>query len=152
MFTLVASVESKLKDGKISDESPVGKAIMGKAGRGQGRRGEGPAGIIKYKIIKVKRSKGGLPRHSKNNLTLHAKQVKIVLVPGTSDRGWTNVGSKISKEIDLCTRLKRVRLEKTAGTSRYGDRSFREQFLKRDTNCQGRLSMILPLWKDRKSL
>ena len=28
--TLVSSVESKLKDGKISDESPVGKAVLGK--------------------------------------------------------------------------------------------------------------------------
>ncbi|HPF20399.1 MAG TPA: transcription elongation factor GreA [Syntrophomonas sp.] len=52
--TLVASVESKLKDGKISDESPVGKAIMGKA-VGAKVEVEAPAGIIKYKIIKVKR-------------------------------------------------------------------------------------------------
>jgi transcription elongation factor GreA len=52
--TLVASVESKLKDGKISDESPVGKAIMGKA-VGAKVEVEAPAGIIKYKIVKVER-------------------------------------------------------------------------------------------------
>jgi transcription elongation factor GreA len=52
--TLVASVESKLKDGKISDESPVGKAIMGKS-VGTKVEVEAPAGIIKYKIVKVER-------------------------------------------------------------------------------------------------
>ncbi|HWQ79820.1 MAG TPA: transcription elongation factor GreA [Anaerovoracaceae bacterium] len=52
--TLVASVESKLKDGKISNESPVGKAIMGKA-VGAKVEVEAPAGIIKYKIMKVER-------------------------------------------------------------------------------------------------
>lgn len=52
--TLVASVESKLKDGKISDESPVGKAIMGKR-VGTEVAVEAPAGIMKYKIIKVER-------------------------------------------------------------------------------------------------
>jgi len=53
-LTLVASVESKLKDGKISDESPVGKAIMGKS-VGTKVEVEAPAGIIKYKITKVER-------------------------------------------------------------------------------------------------
>ncbi len=52
--TLVASVESKLKDGKISDESPVGKAIMGKR-VGTKVQVDAPAGIIEYKIIKVER-------------------------------------------------------------------------------------------------
>lgn len=52
--TVVASVESKLKDGKISNESPVGKAIMGKA-VGAKVEVEAPAGIIKYKIMKVER-------------------------------------------------------------------------------------------------
>lgn len=54
IVTLVASVESKLKDGKISDESPVGKAIMGQR-VGKEVSVEAPAGIIKYKIIKVER-------------------------------------------------------------------------------------------------
>src|SRR5665647_3595010 len=51
ILTLVASVESKLKDGKISDESPVGKAIMSKT---VGTKVEvvAPVGKIKYKILK----------------------------------------------------------------------------------------------------
>ncbi|CFX11325.1 Transcription elongation factor GreA/GreB [Syntrophomonas zehnderi OL-4] len=52
--TLVSSVESKLKDGKISDESPVGKAVMGQRVGAQVKV-EAPAGIIKYKIIKVEK-------------------------------------------------------------------------------------------------
>lgn len=52
--TLVSSVESKLKDGKISNESPVGKAVMGKKVNSIVTV-EAPAGPIKYKIIKVDR-------------------------------------------------------------------------------------------------
>jgi transcription elongation factor GreA len=52
--TLVSSVESKLKDGKISNESPVGAAILGKK-VGSIVNVEAPAGTIKYKIIKVDR-------------------------------------------------------------------------------------------------
>ncbi|NLJ71973.1 MAG: transcription elongation factor GreA [Syntrophomonadaceae bacterium] len=52
--TIVASVESKLRDGKISDESPVGKAIMGKKVKDEVEV-EAPAGLIKYKIMKVDR-------------------------------------------------------------------------------------------------
>lgn len=54
VVTLVASVESKLKDGKISDESPVGKAVMGRKVNDEVEV-EAPAGIIKYKIIKVEK-------------------------------------------------------------------------------------------------
>ena len=56
VVTLVASVESKLKDGKISDESPVGKAVMGRKVNDEVEV-EAPTGIIKYKIIKVKINK-----------------------------------------------------------------------------------------------
>jgi len=52
--TLVSSVESKLKDGKISNESPVGKAVMGKKVNSIVTV-DAPAGPIKYKIIKVER-------------------------------------------------------------------------------------------------
>lgn len=52
--TLVSSVESKLKDGKISDESPVGKAIMGKSVKNVVPV-EAPVGTIKYKILKVEK-------------------------------------------------------------------------------------------------
>lgn len=52
--TLVSSVESKLKDGKISNESPVGRAVMGKKVNSVVTV-EAPAGPIKYKIIKVEK-------------------------------------------------------------------------------------------------
>ncbi len=52
--TLVSSVESKLKDGKISNESPVGSAILGKAVNAVVAV-EAPVGIIKYKITNVER-------------------------------------------------------------------------------------------------
>ncbi len=54
IVTLVSSVESKLKDGKISDESPVGAAILGKTVDSQVSV-EAPAGTINYKIMKVDR-------------------------------------------------------------------------------------------------
>lgn len=49
---LVSSVESKLKDGKISDESPVGRAVLGRSVNDVVDV-EAPAGIIKYKILKI---------------------------------------------------------------------------------------------------
>lgn len=52
--TLVSSVESKLRDGKISDESPVGKAIMGKTVKSTVAV-DAPSGTIKYKILKVEK-------------------------------------------------------------------------------------------------
>lgn len=52
--TVVSSVESKIRDGKISDESPVGKAIIGKK-KGDIVEVEAPAGIIKYEILNVER-------------------------------------------------------------------------------------------------
>ncbi|NLN88392.1 MAG: transcription elongation factor GreA [Syntrophomonadaceae bacterium] len=54
IVTLVSSVESKLRDGKISDESPVGKAIMGKAVKSTVAV-DAPSGLIKYKILKVEK-------------------------------------------------------------------------------------------------
>lgn len=54
MVTLVSSVESKLKDGKISNESPVGAAIIGKKVNSTVSV-QAPAGTIKYKIVKVER-------------------------------------------------------------------------------------------------
>lgn len=52
--TIVSSVESKLRDGKISDESPVGKAILGQK-IGKVVEIEAPVGLIKYKILKVEK-------------------------------------------------------------------------------------------------
>ncbi|MEN6347916.1 MAG: transcription elongation factor GreA [Syntrophomonas sp.] len=54
VVTLVSSVESKLRDGKISDESPVGKAVMGKKVKSTVEV-DAPAGKIKYKILKVEK-------------------------------------------------------------------------------------------------
>ncbi len=54
IVTIVSSVESKLRDGKISDESPVGKAILGKKVN-TSVKVQAPAGIIQYKIIKVEK-------------------------------------------------------------------------------------------------
>ncbi len=51
---LVSSAESKLKDGKISDESPVGRAILGKKVKSTVEV-DAPAGKIKYKILKVQK-------------------------------------------------------------------------------------------------
>lgn len=51
---LVSSAESRLKDGKISVESPVGKAIVGKKVKAVVEV-EAPAGRIKYKILKVEK-------------------------------------------------------------------------------------------------
>lgn len=49
---LVSSVESKLKDGKISDESPVGRAVLGKKANDVVDV-DAPSGIIQYKIVKI---------------------------------------------------------------------------------------------------
>ena len=54
VVNLVSSVESKLKDGKISDESPVGAAILGQSVNTVVSV-EAPAGTIQYKIVKVER-------------------------------------------------------------------------------------------------
>lgn len=53
-ITLVSSVESKLKDGKISNESPVGAAILGKQVDSIVDV-EAPAGVIRYKVLSVER-------------------------------------------------------------------------------------------------
>jgi transcription elongation factor GreA len=52
--TVVSSVECKLRDGKISDESPVGRAAMGKKVNSV-FQAETPAGLLKYKILKVEK-------------------------------------------------------------------------------------------------
>jgi len=52
--TLVSSVEAKLKDNKISNESPVGAAIIG-CRVGETVNVTAPAGLLRYKIVKVER-------------------------------------------------------------------------------------------------
>lgn len=52
-YTIVGSAEASPKDGKISNESPVGKALLGKK-VGAVVKAEVPAGTLKLKLIAVK--------------------------------------------------------------------------------------------------
>lgn len=54
VFTIVASAESNPKERKISDESPVGRAIMGKT-TGTEVDVQVPAGKIKYRITSIEK-------------------------------------------------------------------------------------------------
>ena len=56
-YKIVGSTEVDSLNGKISNESPVGKAIVG-AKKGATISVETPAGIIKYKIVKVEKPAG----------------------------------------------------------------------------------------------
>jgi transcription elongation factor GreA len=53
-FKIVGSNEANPREGKISDESAVGKALMGKK-VGKSVEVETPAGVTKYKIISITR-------------------------------------------------------------------------------------------------
>jgi transcription elongation factor GreA len=53
-FILVSSVEAKLKDKKISNESPVGLAIIGRKA-GDEVEVVAPAGALRYTIVSVER-------------------------------------------------------------------------------------------------
>lgn len=52
-YTIVGTVEADPSQNKISNESPVGKAIMGKS-KGAVVEVEAPVGHIKYEIVDVK--------------------------------------------------------------------------------------------------
>ncbi|MCR5686499.1 MAG: transcription elongation factor GreA [Lachnospiraceae bacterium] len=54
-YKIVGSTEVDSLNGKISNESPVGKAIVG-AKKGAVIEVETPAGVIKYKIVKVEKT------------------------------------------------------------------------------------------------
>jgi transcription elongation factor GreA len=51
-YTIVGSAEAEPLDGKISDESPVGKALLGKK-TGDNVNVKTPAGLIKFQILEV---------------------------------------------------------------------------------------------------
>ncbi|MDO4539589.1 MAG: transcription elongation factor GreA [Syntrophomonadaceae bacterium] len=51
-YTLVSSVEANMREGKMSNESPVGKAIMGQRANTTVNV-DTPSGMLKYKILKV---------------------------------------------------------------------------------------------------
>ncbi|MGN0375770.1 MAG: transcription elongation factor GreA [Butyrivibrio sp.] len=53
-FKLVGSTEAKSLENKISNESPLGKALIGKQA-GDIAEVETPAGIAQYKVVKVTR-------------------------------------------------------------------------------------------------
>ena len=53
-FTIVGSTEVDLAQNKISNESPIGKALIG-AKKGETVAAETPAGISKYKVLTIKK-------------------------------------------------------------------------------------------------
>ena len=55
VFKLVGSTEANSLQGKISNESPVGKALIGKK-VGDTVQVETQAGVIAYKVLKINRS------------------------------------------------------------------------------------------------
>lgn len=50
--TIVGSTESNPFEGRISNESPVGRALMG-AKAGDTVEAEAPSGVLKYKVIRI---------------------------------------------------------------------------------------------------
>ncbi len=51
-YTIVGSTEVKLAENKISNESPLGKALLG-AKKGDTVEVNAPAGVLKYKILDI---------------------------------------------------------------------------------------------------
>ncbi len=51
-YKIVGSTEADPDEGKLSDESPLGKALLGK-GEGETVDVDAPMGIIQYKILKI---------------------------------------------------------------------------------------------------
>ncbi len=54
-YKLVGSTEANSLKGKISNESPVGRALIG-AGVGDVVEVETPAGVIKYEVLEIQRA------------------------------------------------------------------------------------------------
>ena len=53
-YGIVGATEANIAENKISNESPVGKALIGKK-KGEEVEVETPGGIAKYKILDIKR-------------------------------------------------------------------------------------------------
>ena len=51
-YKIVGSKEADPDEGRLSDESPLGKSLMGKA-EGEMIDVDAPAGVIQYKILKI---------------------------------------------------------------------------------------------------
>ncbi|HRF50240.1 MAG TPA: transcription elongation factor GreA [Anaerolineales bacterium] len=54
-YTLVGAVEANPREGRISNESPLGRALLGHK-VGDEIKVQAPAGAIKYKITKIRRA------------------------------------------------------------------------------------------------
>jgi transcription elongation factor GreA len=54
-YKIVGSTEANSLKGKISNESPVGKALIG-AKVGETVKVEVPAGVLKYKVLEIQRA------------------------------------------------------------------------------------------------
>ena len=54
LYTIVGSTEVNLAENKISNESPMGKALIGRK-KGEIIEVDAPAGIIKFKILAIKK-------------------------------------------------------------------------------------------------
>lgn len=54
-YKIVGSTEANSLKGKISNESPVGKALIG-AKKGQTVEVETPAGVLRYKVLEIQRA------------------------------------------------------------------------------------------------
>ena len=53
-YGIVGATEANIEENKISNESPVGKALIGKK-KGEEVEVETPDGIVKYKVVAIKR-------------------------------------------------------------------------------------------------
>ena len=53
-YTIVGSTEVNLAENKISNESPIGKALLG-AKKNQEVEAQTPGGIVKFKILAIKK-------------------------------------------------------------------------------------------------
>ena len=54
IYTIVGSTEVDLSQNKISNESPIGKALLG-AKKNQVVEVQAPSGVMKYKILSIKK-------------------------------------------------------------------------------------------------
>lgn len=54
VYNIVSSIEADPMNGKISDDSPLGKAVLG-CKAGQTIEVEAPIGMLEYKILKVEK-------------------------------------------------------------------------------------------------
>ena len=54
IYTIVGSTEVNIAENKISNESPIGKALLGRK-KGEVVNVEAPDGIIKFKILAIKK-------------------------------------------------------------------------------------------------